>query len=90
MEKKPLTLEKDKKDQSKYYISYPKLLALDMKWENCFINVVGRSNIRKYSKLDDIVTPVRLLESFLDDVLVDMIAGYTKLYSHREKVEISF
>ena len=25
-----------------------------------------------------------------DDVLVDMIFGYTKLYSHREKADISF
>ena len=40
--------------------------------------------------LDDIVTPLKLLELFFDDVLVDMIFGYTKLYSHREKAGISF
>ena len=36
------------------------------------------------------VTPLRLLELFFDDVLNNMIAGYTKLQSHRGKVEISF
>ena len=40
--------------------------------------------------LDDIVTLLRLLKLFFDDVLVDMIFGYTKLYSHREKADISF
>ena len=44
----------------------------------------------KFSKLDDIVTPPRLLELLFDDVLVDMIFGFTKLYSHREKAGISF
>ena len=36
------------------------------------------------------MTPLRLLELFFDDVLVDMIFGYTKLYSDREKADISF
>ena len=61
-----------------------------MKWENRDINVVQRVNIPKFSKLDDFVTLLRLLELFFDGVLVDMIVGYTKLYSHREKAEISF
>ena len=60
-----------------------------MKWENCDINVVELANIPKY-KLDDIVTPLRLLELFFDDVLVDTIVGYTKLYNLREKADISF
>ena len=34
VEKESLTLEKDKEDQSKYYISYPKPPVLDMKWKN--------------------------------------------------------
>ena len=38
----------------------------------------------------NIVTPLKLLELLFDNVLVDMIAGYTKLYSHREKTDISF
>ena len=38
----------------------------------------------------DIVTLPRLLKLFFDDALVDMIFGYTKLYSHREKADISF
>ena len=58
-----------------------------MKWENGDINVVQWANILKFSRLDDIVTPVRLLELFFDDVLVDMIVGYTKLYSHGGVVE---
>ena len=43
-----------------------------------------------FSTTDDIVTSFRLLELFFDVVLVDMIRGYTKLYSHREKAGISF
>ena len=46
------------------------------------------ANIPKFSTLDDIVTPLRLAELFLDDVLVDMIFGYSKLYSHRKKVAL--
>ena len=34
--------------------------------------------------------PLRLLELFFDDILVDTIVGYTKLHSHIEKVDISF
>ena len=52
-----------------------------MKWENRDINVVDWTNIPKSSKLDDIVTPLRLFELFFDDVLVDMNIGSTKLYS---------
>ena len=55
-----------------------------MKWGNRGINVVERENISKFSKLDDIVTPFRLLEVFFDDVLVDMIVGYTRFYSNRK------
>ena len=40
--------------------------------------------------LYDIVTPPKLLELFFDDVLVQMIFGYTKLNSNREKADISF
>ena len=55
-----------------------------MKWGNRGINVVERENISKFSKLDDIVTPFRLLEVFFDDVLVDMIVGYTRFYGNRK------
>ena len=47
-------------------------------------------NIPKFSKLDDILTPVRLLELFSDDALVNMIVGHTKLYTQREKADIRF
>ena len=60
------------------------------KWENCDINIAEWANIPKFSKLDDIVTPIRLLDTFFHNVLVDMIVGYTKLYSNREKTGISF
>ena len=38
-----------------------------MKWE---AYVVKEANILKFSKLDDIGTPLRLFESFFDDALV--------------------
>ena len=59
-----MTLEKDKKDQSKYYRSYPKLPVLDMMCANRDINVVEWANIPKFSALDDLVTTLRLLELF--------------------------
>ena len=85
-----MTLEKDEGGESKYYLSYPKPPVLDMKWINCDINVAEWANIPKFSTLGDIVTPLRLLELFFDDVLVDMNFGYNKLYSYREKAGISF
>ena len=59
-----------------------------MKWEYDDINVAERANIPKFSTLDDIVIPLRLLELFFDCVLVDMIFVYTKLCSHRKKADI--
>ena len=56
-----------------------------MKWKKRDVNVVPA----KFSKLKDIVTSLILLKLFFDDVLVDMIVGYTKLYSHREKANVS-
>ena len=61
-----------------------------MKWENRDINVAEQENFPKCSKLDNIVTPLRLLELFFDDIIGNMIVGYTNLYSHKKKVEISF
>ena len=61
VEKEPLTLEKDKEEQSKYYLSYPKPPVLDMKQANANINVIEWA---KFSVLDDLVTPLRLLELF--------------------------
>ena len=59
-----MTLEKDKENYSKYYVSYPKPLVLDKKWANRDMNVIEWANIPKFSALDDLVTPLRLLESF--------------------------
>ena len=53
--------------------------------KNHDINVVKQAKIPKFSKLDGIGTPLKLIESFFGDALVDMIVGYTKLYGHREK-----
>ena len=59
-----MTLEKDKEDQSKYYLNYPKLPVLGMKSANRDINVVEWTNILNFSVLDDLVTSLRLLELF--------------------------
>ena len=59
-----MTLEKDKKDQSKYYLNYPKLTILDMRSANRHINVVEWANIPNFSTLDDLMTPLILLELF--------------------------
>ena len=64
MEKEPLTLKKDKVDQSKYYLSCPKLPVSDMKSENRDINVVEWANIPNFSALDDLVTPLKFPEFF--------------------------
>ena len=59
-----MALEKDKEDQSKYYLSYPKPPVLDIKSENRDINVAEWANIANFSALGDLVTPRRLLELF--------------------------
>ena len=59
-----MTLEKDKEDQSKYYLSYPKLPVLDIKSANRDINVVEWASILNVSTLDALMTLLRLLELF--------------------------
>ena len=44
--------------------SYPKPPVLNMKCANRDTNVVDWANIPKFSALDDLVTPHRLLELF--------------------------
>ena len=61
-----------------------------MTWENRDIYVVKLANTPKFGRLCDIVTFLRLLKLFFGNILVDMVVGYTKLYSHREKTGISF
>ena len=46
-----MTLEKDKEDQSKYYLSYLKPPVLYMKWENRDINVTEWANFPKFPLL---------------------------------------
>ena len=43
-----------------------------MKQEDPDTNVVEQASTPKFSKLDDIVTLLRLLELLFDDILVDM------------------
>ena len=58
-----------------------------MKWENRNINVAKQANIPKFRKRGNIGTSLRLFELLFDDVLIDIIVGYTKLNGHREKAD---
>ena len=58
-----MTLEKDKEDSNKYYFTYPKPPVLEMGWANCDINWKW-ANISKFSALDKLMTPLRLLKLF--------------------------
>ena len=51
IEKERLTIEKDKDDQSQYYLSYPMPHVLDMKWANHDVNVEEWANIPNFSAL---------------------------------------
>ena len=46
--KEPLTLEKDKIDQSKYHLSCLKPPVTDMKWKNRDIDVIEWANSPKF------------------------------------------
>ena len=46
-----MALEKDKEDQTKYYLSSTEPSVLDIKWENRDINVVEWANIPKFPPL---------------------------------------
>ena len=61
-----------------------------MKKGNRDINVIEWANNSKFREIDDIVTSLRLLKLFFEDVLGNMIVGYTKLCRHREKADINF
>ena len=39
------------------------------------------------NSMNETVTPLRFLELLFEDILVDMIFVYTKLYGHTEKVD---
>ena len=64
-------------------------LFYKMKSENRDINVLEQAKTPQFNRLDDIGTPLRLFESFFVNMLVHMIAGYTKLYGYREKADTS-
>ena len=46
----------ERQGRSKYYLGYSKPPLVDMRWENCDINVAEQANILKFSKLDNIGT----------------------------------
>ena len=50
-----------------------------MKGKNRDIIIAKQGNIPNFSKVDNIVTPLRLLELFFDYAF-DTIFGYTKFY----------
>ena len=55
--------------------------------ENRDINALEQINIPQFSRLDDIGTTLRLLESLFVTMLVDVIVGHTKLCGHSEKAD---
>ena len=48
-----MILEKDKENQSKYFLNYTKPPVLDMKWQNRDINVIEWANIPKFPLLNE-------------------------------------
>ena len=86
IEKEPLTLEKDKEDQSNYYLSYPKLPVLDMKWENCDINVVKYASSTKWRLGENVILWLRkcLTPSVSSDIFMDNYFPSFRLLTHLE------
>ena len=72
------------------HVRWTSTTSIPVKWEDRDINVAERANTPKFSKVDDIVTLLRLFKLFFDDVLIEIIVAYPKLYSHREEPDISF
>ena len=64
-----------------------------MKWEKRDTDVAEQANIWKFSKISDIGIPLRLFWIILWWCISwydDMVVGYIKLYSHKEKADTSF
>ena len=59
-------------------MSYPKPPVLNVKWANRDINVIEWVNIPKFSMLDNLVTPLRLVKLFFFDILVEKNAPIFK------------
>ena len=76
-----MTLEKDKEDQSKYYLSYPKPTVLDIKWENHDINVVEWANVPNSTerRLGEKVV-LRLIECLTPTVSFDIFITISHLF----------
>ena len=43
-----MNIEKDKEDQNKFHLSYPKPPVMDMKWENHDIIIAKQGNMPKF------------------------------------------
>ena len=82
-----MTLEKDKKDSNQYYFTYPKPPVLEMKWTNCDINWKW-ANISKFSTLDKLMTPLRLLKLFF--VIYQLIYVLAASSYTAEKAGVNF
>ena len=75
-----MTLEKDKEDQSKYYLCYPKPPVLDMKWKNHNINVVEWANFLQFPPLLGESVVLCLMESLTPIVKFEIfIIVWTKI-----------
>ena len=90
IEKEPFTLEKDKEDQSKYYLRYQKPSVLDMKWENHDINVVEWANFKvlcstKWRLGENVI--LRLMECFAPTVKFDIFITISHLFVSRPTLE---
>ena len=72
------------------HVRWTSTTSIPVNLEDRDINVAERANAPKFSKVDDIVTLLRLFKLFFDDVLIEITVAYPKLYSHREEPDISF
>ena len=72
-------------DDTNYYLSSAKTPSIDLKWASCDIKEQDTSN-----KLDEIGTPLRLLEKNSDDTLIAEIVKFSNLYGQREKGDTDF
>ena len=82
MRKNHLLVEKIWKSEIVWKLS--KAASFSKKWGNCDINVLEQTKIPQF-----IGIPLRLFESLFVNMLVEMIAGYTELYGHKEKADTS-
>ena len=95
------TYHKEQSSASNYFIFFQKVCFFSLStfykeliwctnYPNVNIHIFCKCLSFIWCKLEDIGSPLRLLESFFDDASVDMIACYTELYGNREKAHTCF